>query len=105
MRKICLLLVVVLAMILLAGCSHDPDATYKVTYYGGADTTGFPPTDDNQYKSGDEATVLGPGILKKEGYTFQNWNTNRDGSGDPYSEGDKITIKGAVFLYAVWIKQ
>jgi len=103
MKKLCLLMIIVLAMILFAGCTHDPDATYKVIYYGGADTSGFPPTDDNQYKYGDEATVLGPGILQKEGYTFLNWNTKSDGLGDSYSPGDTITIKGAVFLYAIWV--
>ena len=103
MKKICLLLVVVLSIVLFAGCNPDPDATYTVTYYGGADTSGFPPTDNNQYKSGDEATVLGKNTLIKTGYQFLNWNTDSDGTGDSYSEGAKITIKGAVFLYAKWV--
>ena len=103
MKKLCLLLIVVGAMILFAGCNHDPDATYSVKYLGNGNTYGFPPEDPNEYKSGDEATVLGPGTLLKTGYTFQNWNTKSDGTGKPYSVGEKIKINGAVFLYAIWI--
>jgi hypothetical protein len=97
------LLVVVLVVVLFAGCNNDPDATYTVTYNGNGETSGFPPNDNNQYKFGDEATVLGQGILLKTGFDFLNWNTKSDGTGDSYSAGDTITIKGAVFLYAIWV--
>jgi len=103
MKKICLPLIIVLVMVLFAGCKTDPDATYTVTYNGNGATSGFPPNDNNQYKQGDEATVLGQGILLKTGYDFLNWNTKSDGTGDSYSAGDTITIKGAVFLYAIWV--
>jgi ABC-type oligopeptide transport system substrate-binding subunit len=103
MKKICLLFVVVLAVVLFAGCNNDPDATYTVTYNGNGATSGFSPNDNNQYKSGEEATVLGQGTLLRAGYDFLNWNTKSDGTGDSYSPGDTITIKGAVFLYAIWV--
>ena len=104
MKKLVLLLVVVLAVLVFAGCNNDPDTTYRVTYLANANgTIGFPPTDSNEYKAGDEATVLGPGTLLRTGYSFLRWNTNADGSGSSYSEGDKITINGAVFLYAIWV--
>ena len=102
MKKLVLLLVVVLAVVVFAGCNSDPEATYRVTYSGNGNTSGFPPNDTNEYKSGDEATVLGQGTLLRTGYTFLRWNTNAAGTGDFYSEGDAITINGAVFLYAVW---
>ena len=103
MKKICLLLVAVLALVLFAGCRADPDATYRVNYNGNGSTSGFSPVDNNEYKAGDEATVLGPGTLLKTGYTFLNWNTNEAGTGESYSAGEKITINGAVFLYAIWV--
>ena len=104
MKKTCLLLVVVVAIVLFAGCSHDPDATYSVKYLGNGNTYGFSPEDPNVYKYGDETTVLGPGTLLKTGYTFQNWNTKSDGTGESHSVDQKITINGAVFLYAVWVE-
>jgi hypothetical protein len=103
MKKICSLFIVVLVLVLFAGCNIDPDATYSVTYLGNGNTSGFPPEDPNEYKSGEEATVLGHGTLLKTGYTFQNWNTKADGTGISYSIGDIIVINGAVFLYATWI--
>ena len=103
MKKSCLFLVVLLAALVFAGCSNDPEATYRVNYNGNHNTSGFPPIDNNEYKTGDEATVLGQGTLVRTGYTFLNWNTNADGTGTSYSTGDTITIKGAVFLYAVWV--
>jgi hypothetical protein len=103
MKKICLLLVVVLSIVLFAGCKIDPDATYTVTYMGNDETSGFAPSDNNQYKSGEEATILGQGTLLRTGYNFLNWNTKSDGTGEPYSPGDTITINGAVFLYAIWV--
>ena len=103
MKKIYLLFVVLLALVVFAGCKNDPDATYTVTYLGNGAISGFPPNDNNQYKTGEEATVLGQGTLLRTGFEFLNWNTKSDGTGDSYSPGDTITIKGAVFLYAIWV--
>jgi len=102
MKKLVLVLVVILAAFVFVGCSPDPEATYRVTYNGNGNTSGFPLNDTNEYKAGDEATVLSPGTLLRTGFTFQRWNTRADGTGSSYSEGDKLTINGAVFLYAVW---
>jgi len=90
--------------LLVLGCDSPPaDATYKVIYHGGAGTTGYPPNDNNQYKTGEEATVLDQGALLKTGHTFQNWNTSADGSGTTYAVGEKITIRNiTVFLHAQW---
>jgi len=103
MKKICLPLTVVLILVLFAGCKHNPDTTYRVNYFENGSTSGYPPVDRNEYKSGDEATVLDPGTLLKTGYEFLNWNTNADGTGESHSPGTKITINGAVFLYAIWV--
>ena len=103
MRKIAVLSVLV-AFALFAGCKSDPDATYRVIYNSNdTNTYGFPPNDNNQYASGEEAVVLGQNTLSKPGFTFEGWNTNRDGTGDSYVVGDRITITDRdVFLYAIW---
>ena len=95
---------IILSALLVLGCDSPPeDSTYKVLYYGNGNTYGFAPTDPIEYTSGMEATVLGKNTLEKTGYTFQNWNTRSDGTGDSYMSGDKITINYTnVFLYAVW---
>ena len=103
MKKLYLLLIVVVALVLIAGCTVNPDATYRVNYYHNGSTSGYPPVDRNEYKSGDVAIVLGKESLVKTGYEFLNWNTKSDGTGVSYSAGDKITIYGAVFLYAIWV--
>lgn len=37
-----------------------------------------------------------------EGYTFEGWNTEKDGSGTAYASGENITADGDVTLYAQW---
>ncbi|MCI9598859.1 MAG: hypothetical protein HFE75_16610 [Firmicutes bacterium] len=38
----------------------------------------------------------------RDGYTFQNWNTKKDGSGAKYSSGAAYKANSAVTLYAQW---
>ena len=105
MKKTCLLLAVVLVIVLSARCTIDPDATYRVNYYHNGSTSGYPPVDRNEYKSGDVVIVLGKNSLLKDGYEFMRWNTDSKGTGDSYSAGDTITIKNkTVSLYAIWVK-
>lgn len=48
-------------------------------------------------------TVSGAGWLQKDGYFFNGWNTEKDGSGDSYSEGDRIRVTTqSITLYAQW---
>jgi len=103
MKKNFLPLIIVLAIVLFAGCKIDPDAIYRVNYYHNGSTSGYPPVDRNEYKSGDVAIVLDKESLLRTGYDFLRWNTKSDGTGDSYSAGDTITIKGAVSLYAIWV--
>lgn len=37
-----------------------------------------------------------------EGYQFVGWNTERDGTGTPYTEGQMVSINGNLNLYAQW---
>jgi hypothetical protein len=95
--------VFVVSGLLFAGCDIDPNATYTVWYYANGADYGNAPTDNNKYKSGDEAVVLGQWTLLKTGFKFQHWNTKADNSGDEYIEDDKLKINNrTVFLYAIW---
>jgi len=106
MKKYCFAAFLVLAIILI-GCS-GPDTegkTYSILYYANGATSGFPPVDNNLYKSGDTAVVLPENTLKKDGYKFLYWNTKPQGDGDIYKVGDIITvINYDIFLHAIWGK-
>ena len=53
-----------------------------------------------------ETTGLTPNKFAREGYTFSGWNTQADGSGTSYTDGQEVTniaAKGEnVVLYAQW---
>ncbi|HIW33585.1 MAG TPA: S-layer homology domain-containing protein [Candidatus Paenibacillus intestinavium] len=38
------------------------------------------------------------------GFLFKHWNTERDGTGISYSEGDTISSHTSIILYAIWIE-
>ena len=104
MKRLFLALSIAISLLFL-GCELTPPDTVKVIYHSNGSTSGFPPTDDTQYTSGMEATVLDQGTLKKTGYAFQGWNTDSQGTGTSYASGDKITINNAtIFLYAIWVE-
>ena len=89
---------------LLTACGEIPE-TFKITYHGNGNTSGFPPVDNNQYKSGEYATVLDKYTLQKDGHKFAGWNTSQDNSGTHYDSGSRIEIKNRnIFLHAVWSK-
>lgn len=72
---------------------------YNVTYdpNGGEGTV---PVDPNDYREGDEVTVLAPDDLTKEGYHFGGWGFAPD-SDEPV-ESFLMPAKD-VTLYAIWI--
>lgn len=77
--------------------------TYKVTYEGNGHTSGAVPTDQTNYPSGEQVTVLGnTGNLAKTGYTFSGWNTQSGGTGTSYKAGDKFNITANTTLWAQW---
>jgi len=96
------LLIIFIIVFLLFGCGELP-GKYHIHYYGNGSTSGYPPNDNNEYTSGSYAIVLGKNTLKKDGFTFDRWNTRQDYSGTYYKEGDEIEIKNFnIFLHAVW---
>jgi hypothetical protein len=102
MKKILLITSIILMLMSFISCGDVPD-TFKVIYHDTGNASGFPPTDNNKYKSGEYATVLDQHTLIKEGYKFGGWNTKADNTGTPYNPGDKIEIKNInIILLAVW---
>ena len=77
---------------------------YTVTYNGNGNTGGSVPADPNTYTQGATVTVLGnTGNLVNTGYTFVGWNTQANGSGTTYTQGQTFAMAAAsVTLYAMW---
>jgi hypothetical protein len=101
MKKACLIVAVllILSMVLVA-CDPDTEGkTYRIWYHANGAPSGFPPSDNRLYKSGETADVKDKNTLLYTGHEFLYWNTKPDGSGNTYHPGDTITIKSsAIFL-------
>ena len=78
--------------------------TYKVTYDGNTNTEGSAPEDNNSYVTGNTVTVLGnSGSLAKSGFSFAGWNTQSDGNGTTYTQGQTFPMGSSnVTLFAKW---
>ena len=50
----------------------------------------------------DVKTTIAACTFTREGYTFQGWATQTDGSGTQYSDGAEITLSEPLTLYAKW---
>ncbi len=78
--------------------------TYTVKFNGnGADSGSVA----NQKMTYGSKTALNANKFQKKGYTFKNWNTKKDGSGNAYAnkaDGSKLTKTNGttVTLYAQW---
>ena len=61
---------------------------------------------DQTFSAADTSRNLSPNRFQCKGYTFDGWTTQRDGSGDFYSDGAAFTQtvknEGKVTLYAKW---
>ncbi len=78
--------------------------TYTVTYNGNGAAGGSVPIDSTGYEQGQTVTVLGnTGNLVATTYSFSGWNTQADGSGTNYGQGQTFTMGAVnVTLYAKW---
>jgi len=102
MKKILLIASIVFLLFLVMSCGDLPE-TFKVIYHSNGSTSGFAPTDSNEYKTGEYAVVLGQGTMLNSGHDFDGWNTKADSTGTPYKPGDKIKIKNInIFLFPEW---
>ena len=84
---------------------HESGLGCRVLYSANGGTGGSVPVDETLYAPDGTVTVLGnPGYVALLGYTFADWNTQEDGLGLTYTEGDTFVLTGSdVILYARWI--
>lgn len=76
-----------------------------VIYDGNGSDSGTVPVDSNRYSAGALTETLGnTGVLGRSGYTFDGWNTAKDGSGISCDAGDTVVVRNDTTLYAVWKK-
>ncbi len=84
-----------------ATATATPVPTFTVTYLGGGNTHGIPPTDfSSPYASGSTVTLLGPGSLSKTGFRFDGWLINELTQEQP---GFTFSITGNVVVEALWV--
>ena len=58
---------------------------------------------DTDKRSGSEFTVpVCPEEFATEGWRFNGWNTEADGSGESYAAGDALALEDSLTLYAQW---
>ena len=74
----------------------------KLTYSIGYDANGGSGAPTAQTKNYGEPLILSSTVPTRTGYTFQNWNTKSDGTGDSYDSGASYTANAAATLYAQW---
>jgi uncharacterized repeat protein (TIGR02543 family) len=67
---------------------------------GGAGTAPPPQT---AAQLGESVTLAGGNGLTKEGYWFNGWNTEADGTGTAYGANASFTPQASVTLYAQWV--
>ena len=72
--------------------------TYTISYNANSGT-GAPSSQTKTYGTDLTLSSTKP---TRTGYTFQNWNTKADGSGDSYASGATYTSNEPVTLYAIW---
>lgn len=79
--------------------------TYTVTYNGNGASSG---KTSNTTMTFDKSGTLAKNGFKKTGYTFVEWNTKSDGSGNSFGAGKKGTFNltsvnnGTFELFAIW---
>ncbi len=107
------------SLIIKAISMEDPNKTdfidmpigikYVLTYDKNAPTnktvTGSIQSVERDAESASVTVVKNEGttVIKCNGYTFNGWNTAKNGSGTAYQPGDTFTLKSDVTLYAQWI--
>ena len=75
--------------------SETAAATCTITFHNGALTA-------TQTVNAMESTALLPCPWTKEGFVFDGWSTEADGTGDYYADGATVTLLSHTDLYAQW---
>ena len=99
---------------ILANGVDTPSVTLVARWTANSYTIGFDKNADDAEGSMsdldadyDETVTLTANSFTRTGYTFAGWNTEADGSGDAYTDGEEVTNltdeeEGSVTLYAQW---
>jgi uncharacterized repeat protein (TIGR02543 family) len=90
-----------------ASGSVTTDVTLTATWTASSNTVTFnsnygTPTISTQSITSGASTALTSNTFTRTGYTFAGWNTAANGSGTDYTDGQSVTITGALTLYAKW---
>jgi len=72
--------------------------TYTLTF----DANGGTGTMNKQVFTYDTLQKITKNAFKKEGYTFTGWNTEKDGSGEMYTDEQQIKLTDNLTVYAQW---
>ena len=73
--------------------------SYSIVYNANGGT-GVPNAQTKWYGTDVTLSSVKP---SRAGYTFDSWNTKKDGTAKTYNPGDKYTTNASLTLYAVWI--
>lgn len=90
---------------LFAQWTVNNDWTATITYFANGATGDVPKQVASASTAEQEFTLSKADNLKRDGYTFDGWNTKSDGTGTSYAAGDKLKVAKAtpnVELYAKW---
>lgn len=80
------------------------DGIRNVTYNSNGANGGTIPTISTSYLFNSFTLRTNIGNLTKKGFSFLGWNTQSNGMGTSYSEGQIIPVSGNITLYAAWNK-
>ena len=72
--------------------------TYTVTFEANGGTGSM---DDQTFTYGEEK-ALTENTFTRTGYTFAGWNTQADGNGTSYADGEELSLTDNLTLYALW---
>lgn len=104
MKRLSTPLIVIIILSLMMLClSCDPNNTlrsFTVTY----DANGGKGTIKPAHKTAKDTIIImaNADSLSKEGFTFSDWNTKKDGTGTSYAPGDRYEEDENLTLYAQW---
>ena len=76
---------------------------YSLTYDGNSHERGLVPASTTQEFNSTVKVKSAPRPLNRKGYTFQGWNTTKDGKGTTFLEGQSFAMGASdLILYAYW---
>ena len=86
---------------------QKPVQLYKKTFVTQTHSIHFNPnggsgTMSDQTVNEFEPTALVDNVFTREGFVFDGWNTQADGTGDYYADGATVTLLEDLTLYAQW---